>query len=303
MLKAAAAAVADVIAPAIMPRASAAMYSGTRKEPPPRARKGRVEEKGRQHHGRRPTAYAAVHALQTKGADLADLARMVGVSRRTVYRYPGMGCPPARKRPGRRGRPERAAHEAYLVPRWNEGCHHGRRPWRELRAAGSTGGETPVARFVARLRRGAPIRRTTRASGGAVTSAQGPTARPVALLLLRHPRRPTREHELHGETRRQRDTLIAPAAALARDSTQMPRDRAGGRLDAWTTAATAGEVAALRRVATGLTKDDAAVEAGLTSGYSNGQTEGHMTRLKLVRRAMYGRGHSDLLHRRVLLAA
>lgn len=303
VLKAVAAAVADVIAPAIMPLASAAMYPGKRKEPRPQAWKGRAEEKSRQHHERRLTAYATVHELHTNGADLADIARMVGVSRRTVYRYLGMDCPPERKRPGRRVRPERAAYEAYLVQRWNEGCHNGRRLWREMRAAGYTCSETTVARFVAHLRRGDPIRRTTRASGGAVTSAQGPTARQVALLLLRHPRRLTREQELYVETLCQRDTLIATAATLARDFTQMLRDREGGRLDAWMTAATASEVAELRRFATGLTKDYAAVEAGLTSVYSNGQTEGQITRLKLVRRAMYGRGHFDLLQRRVLLAA
>lgn len=147
------------------------------------------------------------------------------------------------------------------------------------------------------------MRRTPRTSGGSVTSAPGPTARQVALLLLRRPARLTPEQERYMDILCQRDSLVAMAAALARDFAQMLRDREGGRLDAWITAATASEIAEVRRFALGLTKDYAAVQAGLTSEYSNGQTEGQTTRLKLVRRAMYGRGNFDLVQRRVLLAA
>ncbi len=303
LLKEAAAAVADEVAPAVVPIPSAAMYPGKRKESRPHAWKERAEEKSRQQHERRLAAYDAVHDLHAKGADLAAIARMVGVSRRTVYRYLGMDSPPERKRPGRRVRPERAAYEAYLVQRWNEGCHNGRRLWREVRAAGYRCSETTVARFVARLRRGEPMRRTTRTSGGSVTSVQGPTARQVALLLLCRPARLTPEQERYVDILCQRDALIALAATLTRDFAQMLRDREGGRLDAWMTAATASEIAEVRRFALGLTKDYAAVQAGLTSVYSNGQTEGQITRLKLVRRAMYGRGNFDLVQRRVLLAA
>ena len=303
VLKEVAATVADVVAPAMTPLASAAMYPGKRKNPRPQAWKEHAEEKSQQQHERRLAAYTAVHDLRAKWADLADIARRVGVSRRTVYRYLGMDSPPERKRPGRRVRPERVAYEAYLVQRWNEGCHNGRRLWRELRAAGHACSETTVARFVARLRRGEPIRQTTRTAGGAVTSVQGPTARQVALLLLRRPACLTQEQELYVTTLCQRDTLIASATTLARDFTQMLRDREGERLDAWVAAATASEIAEIRRFAMGLTKDYAAVRAGLTSVYSNGQTEGQITRLKLVRRAMYGRGNFDLLQRRVLLAA
>jgi hypothetical protein len=39
----------------------------------------------------------------------------------------------------------------------------------------------------------------------------------------------------------------------------------------------------------GVIKDEAAVAAAITSGWSNGQTEGQITKLKLVKRKMYGR--------------
>ncbi|MCK3781316.1 transposase, partial [Ensifer sesbaniae] len=52
--------------------------------------------------------------------------------------------------------------------------------------------------------------------------------------------------------------------------------------------------------ANGIVKDRAAVSAALTSPWSNGQTEGQITKLKLVKRQMYGRGKIDLLQARVI---
>jgi len=52
-----------------------------------------------------------------------------------------------------------------------------------------------------------------------------------------------------------------------------------------------------------LTDDRAAVEAGLIQEWSNGQTEGQINKLKLLKRQMYGRAGFDLLRRRVLHAA
>jgi transposase len=52
--------------------------------------------------------------------------------------------------------------------------------------------------------------------------------------------------------------------------------------------------------ASGFARDEAAVRAAITLSWSNGQTEGQITRLKLVRRQMYGRGKIDLLQARLI---
>jgi len=52
--------------------------------------------------------------------------------------------------------------------------------------------------------------------------------------------------------------------------------------------------------ANSVVKDQAAVSAAITSPWSNGQTEGQITKLKLVKRRMYGRGKLDLLQARVI---
>ena len=58
-----------------------------------------------------------------------------------------------------------------------------------------------------------------------------------------------------------------------------------------------------RLLATGLKKDYAAVRAGIELPWSNGQLEGQVNRLKLIKRLMYGRASFDLLRIRVLAAA
>lgn len=77
----------------------------------------------------------------------------------------------------------------------------------------------------------------------------------------------------------------------------MVRRKAEAGLNLWIERARASLVASF---ASGVAKDEAAVRAAITSVWSNGQTEGQITRLKLVRRQMYGRGKIDLLQARLI---
>jgi len=56
----------------------------------------------------------------------------------------------------------------------------------------------------------------------------------------------------------------------------------------------------IRSFARGIERDCSEVTAVVVHAYSNGRTEGHVNRLKLIRRKMYGRANFDLLRIRVL---
>ncbi len=157
-------------------------------ELPPLPWQQRAAEAGRQ----RPTAqlarYEAIHQLHAAGANIAHIARTVGVSRETVYRSLRVPSPPARMRlPARRAALD--PYLPYLERRWAEGCRNGKRLWREIREQGFTRSYSAVARFVARLRRveraGQPVATTRRAA------TRPPTPRQVALLCLRRPEKRT----------------------------------------------------------------------------------------------------------------
>jgi transposase len=89
---------------------------------------------------------------------------------------------------------------------------------------------------------------------------------------------------------------------LVREFAGMLCHRHGERLEAWATRAEASPVSELRSFSKGLRKDWAAVTAGLTLPYSSGAVEGHVNRIKMIKRQMYGRAKPDLLRKRVLLA-
>ncbi|MDQ2808448.1 MAG: transposase [Chloroflexota bacterium] len=80
------------------------------------------------------------------------------------------------------------------------------------------------------------------------------------------------------------------------------REQERNKLDSWLTAALGAGVAELARFAQGLQQDYAAVAAAVELPWSNGRLEGHVNRLKAIKRSMYGRAKFDLLRKRVLCA-
>ena len=76
----------------------------------------------------------------------------------------------------------------------------------------------------------------------------------------------------------------------------------GARPEAWLDAAAASGIEALKRFAAKLLADQDAAQARLTLRHSNGQTEGQVTKLKLVKRQGYGRAKVDPLRKRLLRA-
>ncbi len=90
---------------------------------------------------------------------------------------------------------------------------------------------------------------------------------------------------------------LSTARALVDRFHSMVRGRTPDTLHDWVAEATSSKVAAFGR---SISADLAAVKAALTEAWSNGPTEGNITRLKLLRRQMYGRSKLDLLRARLI---
>jgi transposase len=95
---------------------------------------------------------------------------------------------------------------------------------------------------------------------------------------------------------------LAATRDLVREFADMLCHQRGEHLEAWAGHAETSPVSELSGFAKGLRKDWAAVTAGLTAPYSSGAVEGHVNRIKMIKRQMYGRAKPDLLRKRVLLA-
>jgi transposase len=112
----------------------------------------RSEEKSLALHQERVERYHHIHDLATKKVDVANIARQLGVSRRTVYGYLQMKHAPERTRITQGGKRVIDPYQDYLIQRWNQGCRSAQQMYREIKEQGYTGSSTAVGRFVAPLR-------------------------------------------------------------------------------------------------------------------------------------------------------
>ena len=180
----------------------------------------------------------------------------------------------------------------FLDEQWITGCRNGAELWRRLRARGFRGSLRVVSEWATRRRR------AEKTSDQQLRKV--PSARTIARLMTM-----ARHHLSKADT----VTIAAieesvPLLVEARDLIDrfhaMIRKRIASDLEPWLAEAAASPIAAF---ANGIARDKAAVRAAITEAWSNGQTEGQITKLKLVKRQMYGRGKLDLLEARLIGAA
>jgi transposase len=178
---------------------------------------------------------------------------------------------------------------ARLDQEWLAGCRNGAELWRRLKIDGFKGSLRVVTEWATRRRR------------AEVTPRCGPRKCPSSRVIARM--MTTARDQLSKDDAVMIATVEAavPALAAARrlfDRFQvMIRQRKAADLRSWLQDAASSLLASF---ASGLQADERAVAAALDEPWSNGQTEGHITKLKLVKRQMYGRAKLDLLRARLL---
>jgi transposase len=262
----------------------------------------------RQRRTRRWAHYHQVWRYHQQGWTLDATAQQVGLSRRTVQRY--LQSPTFPERQPRHGRDRSLLdpYKATLLAGWNGGCRNGSHLFRTIRRQGFQGQYGIVALYVRRMRQAQGLapwqRRSTRPLP---TVTEGPrrrlTPRRATWLVLRPSGQLTEQdhHQLAQLTTQA--PALAEAVALAQDFAGLIRQRRPTQLEPWLKRAAASPLPPFRRFAKGLRADMAAVQAAVTLPWSQGPIEGHINRLKMLKRQMFGRARLDLLARRFLLAA
>ena len=255
-------------------------------EPP--SRKQRVQEQNRE---RRLARYETVMAQVRQGASQREIARNCGLGRQTVRRWISAHSFPERRPSSHSTTVDR--YQEYLEQRWQQGCHNAAQLWRELREQGFAGQSRIVRDWIGKHCG------SQRCRAGQQPSASAPrrsSPRQVAWLLLKQPE----DARSYLEELCRRSPEIATCASLAREFCRIIRQRDAAAWLRWRDAAPRSPLANFAKY---LCRDEEAVLAALQQPWSNGPVEGHVHRLKLIKRSMYGRANFDLLRLRVVNAA
>ena len=251
------------------------------------ATSGRRELVTRQRH-------AEVHALLERGMSLHAISKVLQLQRNTVRRYARAATAEEMLTQNPRRGSQLDPFTDYLAMRWNQECTNAVELTAEIRQRGYQGSERSVRDLVSTWR--------TTPVPPSPAPVRPPTSRQMTMWMMR-PR-----HKLTAEELEQlRDVLgrcetLRAVNELVSDFAGMARRRQGQHLNTWIAAAQASTIPQLHGFATGLLADYDAVRAGLTLPWSSGAVEGNVTRIKAIKRQMYGRANFDLLRRRVLLA-
>ena len=284
-------AIREVLIPKTSSAAEDAIEEDRADEGPARLtrRQQRAREESRQKRFER---WQHVHTLYKEGYAKKEIARKMSLDINTVRTYLLSDTFPERQRHSPVNGPL-TPYKEYLLSRWEAGCQNALQLWREVKAKGYTGSATTVRDFVLPLRQPG----MTPAAKRAERSVPSPRALSWWLVL---PERRTAEQVQTAERLCAACPSLAESRDLATSFQEMMRRRAVGELDGWLERAKASRLSCFATFVRGILADKAAVEAAFTYEWSNGPTEGHVNRLKFIKRQGYGRASFDLLKRRVL---
>jgi transposase len=250
----------------------------------------RHQQQSQQRRERRKARYEAVRAAHQRGLTHRAIAKEFGLSRKTVRRF--LQATEFPEQAPRRRRSGLEPFREYLEKRWAEGCRNASRLWRELREKGYDGQRSRVKEFLQPWRSSEP-KSTSR-------NHKLPGLRLLAFWLAKPPeqRQPVEVQWVQAISKDHPE--IVTSETLAQAFREMVKNRKAGDLDTWLESAEASGIPELNGFAMGIRRDHAAVAASLDQPWSNGQVEGQVHRLKLLKRQMYGRAGFLLLRRRVM---
>lgn len=239
--------------------------------------------------------YAAVHTLLDDGVSIRAIGIQLGLARGTVRRFARAATVEELLVNTGTGRRPSLLDEfkPHLHRRWNEGCTNATQLFHEIQGLGYHGGVKIVLNYLHSFRATGHVPRSVR---------KPPSVRRVVSWIMSDPA------GLDPDDRQRLDAILAGDPELAcltghvRAFAMMMKQLHGLELERWMAAVEADDLPALHSFVRGLRRDLDAVTAGFTLPWNSGPVEGHVNRIKTIKRQMFGRAKPDLLRKRILLS-
>jgi len=253
----------------------------------------KAEEESLLRRQRRQERFEEAKKLHELGVSKSEIARRLNINWRTVSKYIRVDeCPIyAGQRIGARNF---APFMDYMERRWEEGCHNATKIWHEIRKLGYEGARRTLGEWATKKRKSAS------SSSTGTKKVISLSASSAAWLLVKPEDKLTEDDKQALERMKEADEKVAQAYTLGQRFTGMVRERQSEALLPWLEDVGESGISTLVSFAKGIKQDLAAVMNALSLPWSNGQTEGQVNRLKLIKRQMYGRANFDLLKKRVV---
>jgi transposase len=250
---------------------------------------------------RRVDRFQQVHELHRQGTPIRQIARDLAMSRKAVRRYlRHEKCP--EWGPRRQKRSGMDEHREWVDARIAEGKINASELHRELAARGVRLSYATVRRSLTdRLGRAGKSR--PRVNAAKPKPIRPPSPRQLSFDWVRRPEKRTVEAQARLDKIREASPDLTTALDLADEFTALIREQSSGTLEEWLSRAEANPCPEVRHFGEGIRRDESAVNAAITLPWSNGPVEGHVNRLKTIKRQMYGRAGFALLKARVVNAA
>jgi transposase len=220
-----------------------------------------------------------VHELHERGYPAARIARELGLSPRSVFRYlQRETCPAWHLRGSQRSRLD--GYREWIDARIAEGFINIADLHRQLTERGFKGSYGSVYAFVTK-RLGAAGKKRERLNAATPPVPRPPSARQLSFEWVRRPEKRKPPEQARLDAIRGCSVELAEALDLADGFAKLIRKQSTGTLSEWLTRGEASPDPALRRFAEGIRSDEASVQAAVTQRWSNGPVEGHVNRLKV----------------------
>jgi transposase len=247
---------------------------------------------------RRVGRFERVHELRRQGMPIRQIARELDMSRKSVRRYLRRErCPDWR--PGRATRSGMDAHREWIDARIAEGRINASELHGELVSKGVRLSYGTVRRYVTK-RLGRAGKARPRANAAKPKPAPPPSPKQLSFDWVRRPEKRTVEAQTRLDKIRRASPDLTAALDLADDFAALIRKQTTGTLTEWLSRAEVSACPEVRQFAEGIRRDESAVNAAMTTRWSNGPVEGQVNRLKTIKRQMYGRAGFSLLKARVV---
>jgi Transposase len=249
-------------------------------------------------------AFAKVRAMYDAGETVAAITRELRLTRRIVDKWARLESLPERARMAPKSSTP-AKFDTYLRDRWTDGERNVRRLLSGVREQGYTGCYSRLAAYVAPWRQKVAMQPTPPATVGTLPldPRTGGVISPIiaAALCIKPRGLLTRRQAEKVDVLKQRLPIFACMRSLAlRFRGLRLRANAPDALDDWIRDAMGCGTHAMQKFAAKLRHDIDAVRNAIREPWSNGQTEGQINRLKMLKRAMYGRASVALLCARMV---